>query len=189
MAELTIDDESSSELEESEIGIGALFPAHEEAAEAVEPGVRDFDDPATGRMTVGMAWGRERLGGTGLGRDMGDQVMVLGGPAAGVVVVAAVQDQMPLRRGGVVGRIGRERGVQEGFELLHIGAVGPGDYHADRNTPAVGQQVPFGAGFAPVRGVAAGGERFTGPPFLPSGALVRHPSAACQVRSSPTRSS
>ena len=138
MAELAIDDERGSELEEGEIGVGTLFPANQEAAEAVEPGMSDFDHPATGRMAVGMAWRRERLGGAGLGRDMRDQMMVLGSLAAGVVVIAAVQDQMPHGQGGIVFGIGRERGVQEGFELLHVGAVGPGDHHAEGNTPAIG---------------------------------------------------
>ena len=47
MAELAIDDEGGGELEEGEIGIGALLPANEEATEAVEPGVGDFNNPNT----------------------------------------------------------------------------------------------------------------------------------------------
>ena len=55
MAELAIDDEGGGELEEGEIGIGALVPADEAAAEAVEPGVADFHHPAAWGMAVGMA--------------------------------------------------------------------------------------------------------------------------------------
>ena len=47
MAELAIDDEGGSELEEGEIGVGAFFPADEQTTEAVEPGVRHFNHPST----------------------------------------------------------------------------------------------------------------------------------------------
>ena len=47
MAELAVNDEGSGELEEGEIGIGALLPANEAAAEAVKPGVTHLNNPNT----------------------------------------------------------------------------------------------------------------------------------------------
>ena len=47
MAKLAIDDQGSSQVDEGEISGGLLLPANQEAAEAVEPGVGDFDNPST----------------------------------------------------------------------------------------------------------------------------------------------
>lgn len=189
MADLAVDDQSGSEVDESEIGIGLLLPTNKEAAETIKPGMSDFHDPATRWVSGRVAGWGQRLGRARLGRDMGRKVMGLGSLPTGVIVIAPVQGQMPRGRLDVVYRIGHQGRIKQRFQLLHIVPVGAGDHHADRDTLAVGQQVAFGAGFAPVGRVAPRGERLTGPPFLPSGALVRHPSAACQVNSRPTRSS
>jgi hypothetical protein len=42
------DDGGASEMEHGFIVIGFLFPANEETAKAIEPGVGAFDDPASG---------------------------------------------------------------------------------------------------------------------------------------------
>ena len=131
----------------------------------------------------------EGLDGAGLGRDVRGAVVVASRLAAGVVVVAPVQEQVPPRNLGRGLGVGGEGGAQQVLQLLHVRAVGSGDHHADRHAPPVGQQVALGARRAPVGGVAACGQRLARPPLLPSGALVRHPSVACQVSSRPTRSS
>jgi len=102
----------------------------------------------------------------------------------GLVIIASVQAQMLWLLLG--GRRTRDHDAIQGrLGQLHVGAIGAGDHHADRDALPLGQQVALGAGFAAVGGVAPGGERLAGPPFLPSGALVRQPSAACQVRPCP----
>jgi len=53
MAELAIDDEAGGELDEGEVILGHLLPADEQAAEAVEPAVPDFDHPASRRVAGG----------------------------------------------------------------------------------------------------------------------------------------
>ena len=63
MAELAVDDERGGEVEEREIVLGQLFPADQEATEAIKPGVRDFHDPAARRMAVRMPGRWEWLGG------------------------------------------------------------------------------------------------------------------------------
>ena len=55
-------------MEHREVGVGALLPADEDAAEAVEPGVGALDDPAAG-AEAGLAL--ERLCLLAAGADMG----------------------------------------------------------------------------------------------------------------------
>jgi hypothetical protein len=57
MAQFAIDDEDGGELDQREVVVGLLLPTDEQAAEATEPGMGDLDDPAPGRMAVGIAGG------------------------------------------------------------------------------------------------------------------------------------
>ena len=183
MTEFAINDEDGGELHQGEIVVPLLFPANEQTAEAVEPGMGDLDDLAPGGMAVGVTRRRQRLGGAGLGRDMGDIAVRTGRVPAGVIVVAPIQAQLgALRVGGVLRHGGDldHEGIEQGVELLHVGAVGPGPDAGPRHTRARGQQVALGAAVAPVGGVAARAFGFSRPPFLPSGALIKQPSADCQ---------
>ncbi len=47
-------------MEHGEVGVGAFLPAGEDAAEAVEPGVGAFDDPAAG-AEAGLSFERLRF--------------------------------------------------------------------------------------------------------------------------------
>jgi hypothetical protein len=112
--------------------------------------------------------------------------------ATGIIVVAPIQAQRgALLVRGLVGD-GRDldhKGIEQGIELLHVGPIGPGHDTSHGHAFALGQQVALGAAFPPVDGVAAGAFGFSGSPFLPSGALIKQPSADCQWRSRPTNSS
>ena len=55
MAELAVDDKDGGELDEAEVVGGLLLPADQQAAEAVEPAVRDLHHPAARGMAVGVA--------------------------------------------------------------------------------------------------------------------------------------
>ncbi len=68
MAQFAIDDEDGGELHQAEVVVRLLLPADEQAAEAVEPGVGDLDDPAPGRMAGGVT-----------GRGKGWAALALGG--------------------------------------------------------------------------------------------------------------
>jgi len=63
MAQFAIDDEDGGELDQREVVVGLLLPTDEQATEAVEPGMGDFDDPAPGWMTGGVTGRGQRLGG------------------------------------------------------------------------------------------------------------------------------
>jgi hypothetical protein len=80
-------------VEHGEVGVGAFLPAGEDAAEAVEPGVGAFDDPAAG-AEAGLAL--ERLRFFAAAADVGGERELVAELAYLVVVVAAVEAQ-PLR--------------------------------------------------------------------------------------------
>ena len=74
-------------MEHREVGVWAFLPAGEDAAEAVEPGVGAFDDPAA-CSEAGLAF--ERLGFLATAADVGGERELLAELAYFVVVVAAV---------------------------------------------------------------------------------------------------
>jgi len=192
MAQLAIDDEDGGEVHQAEVVEGLLLPADEQAAEAVEPGMGDFNDPAPGGMAIGVTGRGQGLGGAGLGRDVRDIAVGAGRVPTGVIVVAPIQAQLRTLRVRGVCRDGRDldhEGIEQGIELLHVGAVGPGHDAGHGYARALGQQMALRAAFAPIGGVAARAFGFSGSPFLPSGALTKQPSADCQWRSRPTHSS
>lgn len=76
-------------MEHCEVSVGALFPADEDAAEAIQPGVGALDDPAA-RPVAGLALDRLRLlataadvrGEAELGAELAHLVVVVGGVEA-----------------------------------------------------------------------------------------------------------
>jgi hypothetical protein len=81
-------------VEHREVGVGAFFPASEDAPEAIQPGVGAFDDPAAG-AEAGLVLDRVRF--FAAAADVGGEAELLGEFAYLVVVVAAVEAE-PLRR-------------------------------------------------------------------------------------------
>jgi len=79
--------------------------------------------------------------------------------------------------------------VEQGLQAFHVCAIGLGDNGRQRHPRPVGQQRAFGATCAPIGGVGPRPFGFPGPPFLPSGALIKQPSALCPWRLRPTKSS
>jgi hypothetical protein len=80
-------------VEHREVGVCAFLPAGEDAAEAVEPGVGAFDDPAA-CSEAGLAF--ERLRFLAPAADVGGETELLEQLTYLVVVVAAVEAE-PLR--------------------------------------------------------------------------------------------
>lgn len=81
-------------MEHGEVGVGAFFPAGEDAAEAIQPGVGAFDDPAAG-AEAGLAFDRLRL--FAAATDVGGERELLGELVDLPVVVGGVEAE-PLRR-------------------------------------------------------------------------------------------
>jgi hypothetical protein len=96
-----------------EVGVGAFLPAGEDAAEAIQPGVGAFDDPAA-RAEAGLILDRFRL--FGATADVRGEAE-LGGELAYFVVVVATVEAQPLRspasRRGPADRDRLERGTAE----------------------------------------------------------------------------
>jgi len=188
MADLAVEDEDCRELDEAEVVGDLLVPADEQAAEAVEPTVRDFDDPTTRGVAVGMVGRRQRPFRGRFGRDVRGIAVAGGRFAAGRIVVAAVQTKVTCGARCGWGH-GQGQCAKQGVELLHVVAIGLADDHGERNPRPIRQQVALGPALPTVSRVTPGGFRRTGPPFLPSGALTKQPSADCQCQSSPIASS
>lgn len=82
----------------------------------------------------------------------------------------------------------QQAGITPVLQLLQVGPVGRGDDAGQRHAFARGQQMALGPPCAPIRGGAARACGCSGPPFLPSGALIKQPSADCPGHSRPTSS-
>jgi len=161
-------------VEHGEVGVGAFLPASEDAAEAVEPGVGAFDDPAP-RSEAGLELDRLRLfaasadvGGEG---ELRDELVYLG------VVVALVQAQpLPLLRGrlGPRDRDALERRAGE-LEVVQVGAR---RRDPERDALTLGEE----RSFRPFLALSVGFGPVSSPP---SGALPSAPSIASHSHSIP----
>ena len=69
---VAVEEQADGDRDEAEVVGGLLLPADEQAAEAVEPGVRDLHDPVPRRIAVGGTRRRQRVRGAGFGRDRHD---------------------------------------------------------------------------------------------------------------------
>ena len=161
-------------MEHRQVGVGAFLPAGEDAAEAVEPGVGAFDDPATS-AEAGLALDRLRLfaasadvGGEG---ELGGQLVHLG------VVVALVEAQ-PLRL--LRGRLGpRDRDAVERLpDELEVVQVRARRRDPERDALTLGEEAPF----RPFLALSVGFGPVSSPP---TGALPSAPSIASHSHSIP----
>ena len=161
-------------MEHCEVGVGAFLPAGEDAAEAIQPGVGAFDDPAAG-AEAGLAFDCLRFFATAA--DVRGEAE-LGGEFAYLVVVVAAVEAEPLRRGccrcGSLDRDRFDRGAAE-FEVVQVRAR-RGD--PDRDALALGEERAFRPFFA----LSVGLGPVSSPP---SGALPRAPSIASHSHSIP----
>src|SRR5204863_7008595 len=87
MAQLAVDDQDGGELDEGEVVGGLLLPAHQQAAETIEPAVAGLHDPAARRVAVRVAGWRQGLLGAALRGDVRGVAPAGGRLAAGGVVV------------------------------------------------------------------------------------------------------
>lgn len=71
MANLAIDDQDRGDVVAAEIVTRLLLRARQQPSASIEPTVRDLDDPAAGRMAIGVARRRQGGGRARVGRDVG----------------------------------------------------------------------------------------------------------------------
>jgi hypothetical protein len=165
-------------VEHGEVGVGAFLPAGEDAAEAVEPGVGAFDDPAAG-AEAGRALDRLRL--FAAAADVGGEGELRGELVYLGVVVALVQaEALRLRRGrgGPRDRDALERLPGE----LEVVQVRPRRRDPERDALALAEEAPF----CPLLALSVGFGPVSSPP---SGALPSAPSIASHSHSIPCMAS
>lgn len=165
-------------MEHREVGVGAFLPAGEDAAEAVQPGVGAFDDPAAG-AEAGLPLDRLRF--LAAAADVRGERELVGEFADLLVVVGGVEAE-PLRelwcRLGPLDRDAFERGAGE----LVVVQVRARWRDPDRDALALGEErslrpfLALSVGFGPVSSP-------------PSGALPSAPSIANHSHSIPYLSS
>ena len=93
-------------MEHREVGVGALLPADEDAAEAIEPGVGALDDPAAG-SEAGLTLERLRL--FAAAADVGSEGELFGELANLAVVVGSIETQPVWSLPGRLGPFDRDR--------------------------------------------------------------------------------
>lgn len=162
-------------MNESEVVVGASLPADEKAAELVVPGVGSFNDPAT-RLSPDASDHPPFAATTNVRSDAAPSNLAL---AVGVVV-ALVEAEVPRSSGTAAAA--KHRRVESGTDHPLVVRVRAGDHHRQRNASAIGQDVPFRAGFRAIGRTGAGEV----PPF---GAFTVALSIEHQVKSTPTFSS
>lgn len=158
-----------------EVGVGAFLPAGEDAAEAIQPGVGAFDDPAAGAET-GLVLDRLRF--FAATADVGGEAELVEQLAHLVVVVAAVEAQT-LRRGKRrLGPLDRNRLERRACQL-EVVAVRARGADPDRDALALGEERSFRPFFA----LSVGFGPVSSPP---NGAFPSAPSIASHSHSIPT---
>lgn len=136
-------------MQHCQVGVGSLLPAHEQTAEAVEPGLAALDHPAPG-AEAGLVLERPRLLATR--PHMGSEAELLHKLVDLGEVVALVQAEalrMLLARVGPGDRDTRQRDAQE-LEVVDVRAR---DRESERDARALCEQAPLGALLGSVSGV------------------------------------
>jgi hypothetical protein len=133
-----------------QVGVGPLLPAHEQTAEAVEPGLAALDHPAPG-AEAGLVLERPRLLATrphmGGEAELLDELVDLG------EVVALVQTEALRMLLARVGPRDRDTG-QGGAQELEVVDVRTCDLEPERDARALGEQAPLRPLLGSISGVA-----------------------------------
>lgn len=133
-------------MEKREVVCGFLFPANEDAAEAVHPAVRALDYPAAGLVARLVL---DEPGFLTARFDVGREAELLAQLADFVVVVALVQAQVQLQAGFTHRR--NQRHARERFlRKLEVVAIGGPNRNTDRNPAAFRDQRALRALLRPI---------------------------------------
>jgi hypothetical protein len=165
-------------VEHREVGVGALLPADEDAAEAVEPGVAALDDPAAS-AEAGFALDGLRLltarADVRREAELGRELVDLGK----VVALVEAEPLRPLR--ARLGPLDRDR-LDRGAGELEVVQVRARRRDPERDALALGEE----RSFRPFLALSVGFGPVCSPP---SGAFPSAPSSASHSHSMPTWSS
>jgi len=161
-------------VEHGKVGVGSFLPAGEDAAEAVEPGVGAFDDPATS-AEAGLALDRLRF--FAAAADVGGEGELRGELVHLGVVVALVEAQALRLFGGRLGPLDRDR-LDRGACELEVVQVRARRRDPERDALALGEEAPL----RPFLALSVGFGPVSSPP---SGALPSAPSIASHSHSIP----
>jgi len=165
-------------VQHGEVGVGAFLPAGEDAAEAIEPGVGAFDDPAAG-AEAGLAFDCSRLFGTAA--DVGGERELLGELADLLVVVGGVEAEALRNLRGGLGPLDRDALERIAGELVVV-QVRARRRDPDRDARTLGEE----RSFRPFLALSVGLGPVSSPP---RGALPSAPSIANHSHSIPCLSS
>jgi hypothetical protein len=163
-------------VEHGEVGVGAFLPADEDAAEAVEPGVGAFDDPAAG-AEAGLAF--NRLCFVAAAADVRGEAELRRELAHLVVVVAAIEAEPVRPLPGRAGALDRDR-LERGAGELEVVQVRARWRDPERDALALGEE----RSFRPFLALSVGFGPVSSPP---RGALPSAPSIASHSHSIPIR--
>jgi hypothetical protein len=167
-------DETAGEVEHCEVGVGSFLPAHEDAAEAVEPGLGALDDPAAG-AEAGLAL--ERLRFLAARADVGSEAELPGELVHLGEVVALVQQETLGLRARRLRPLDRDRLERRAGEL-EVVYVRTRWCDAERDACALREE----AALRPFLALSVGLGPVCSPP---SGALPSAPSIASHSHSIP----
>lgn len=145
-------DQAAGEVEHGEVGVGAFFPAGEDAAEAIQPGVGAFDDPAAG-AEAGFAFELCRF--LAARADVCAEAELVREFVHLWVVVALVEAEVLRGRGRRLGPFDRDRFERRAAEL-EVVAVGAVSRESERYASAFCEQVSLRPAFGSVGRVGAG---------------------------------
>ena len=167
-------DQAAGEVEHGEVGVGAFLPAGEDTAEAVEPGVGAFDDPAAG-AEAGLVF--DRLGFFAAATDVGCEAELAGELVHLGVVVALVEAETLRSLPGRLGSFDRDRldCLPGELEVVQVRAR---CCDRDRDALTLGEEAPL----SPFLALSVGFGPVLAPP---TGALPIAPSIASHSHSIP----
>jgi hypothetical protein len=161
-----------------EVGVGAFLPAGEDAAEAVQPGVGAFDDPAAG-AEASLAF--DRLCFFAATTDVGGESELVSEVAHLVVVVATVETEIVRPAPRWLGPLDRDRFDRRAAKL-EVVQVRTRRRDPERDALALGEE----RSFRPFLALSVGLGPVSSPP---NGAFPSAPSIASHSHSIPCLSS
>src|SRR5260221_2476590 len=139
-------------MQESQIILHLLFPAHEEATRPIDPGMAAFHHRTASTIARSNVF-----------------LSFLFPSTAHMWLIVPCQ-QLLIDWSGVVGGIqaqvlrllwrglgsADDQSIEGGAEQFHIMAIGPIHYQSQRDSDSIGQQTPLGSPFAAIRGIGSG---------------------------------
>jgi hypothetical protein len=143
---------SASKMKKREIILGLFFPANQQAAGAVEPGMGAFHDPSPRAKTRSGRFFLLLLSTTANVKLVVTSLSLL---TADGIVVASIQTQMLWMLWSGI-RANHHHAIQSDAEQFHIMAIRPLDDYGQGNPIPISQQTAFDSQLATIGGIGSG---------------------------------